>query len=308
MRKILFYIIFLIVLSIIIVRSDFDLSVIRHADLFQLLSLSAVMLLSYTGTYLSVLVQFRILEVRESKSNLLLLSLATNLLNYLPAKGGVLSLGTFLKAKKKVSINKFIFTTMLTYGIVTVVTVLMSFFFLFDEKMKSFYDRVNFSAIIIITILLLSGSIITYYIAKKNSDNFLMKYYLMFISNRHMILKNKLNLFFLSLAVVTGIVLYSARMYISFSIAGHPISLYHSFMIGVIANLSFFLSFTPGGLGVKEGFVGGVSYLLFGNAAIGIVASLIDRVINLIFAIITGSISIKILDNRFFTKNQEVTE
>ncbi|MBN2856978.1 MAG: flippase-like domain-containing protein [Candidatus Delongbacteria bacterium] len=306
MRKITAYIILILLLAYTIIRSDFDLSVIRDADIMQILSLSAVMLISYTGTYLSVLVQFRMLDVKETKVNVLLLSLSTNLLNYLPAKGGVLSLGTFLKLKKKVSINKFVFTTMLTYGIVTVITVILSFFFLFDEKMKLFYERVNFPAIIILILLFLTVSVITFFFAKMNSDNFFMKYYLMFMSNRHMILRNKLNMLYMSLAVISGIVLYSIRMYISFLITGHDISFYHSFMIGVIANLSFFLSFTPGGLGVKEGFVGGVSYLLFGNAAIGIVASLIDRVVNLILAMITGLISIRILEKRFFTKNQEV--
>ena len=114
-----------------------------------------------------------------------------------------------------------------------------------------------------------------------------------------------MNLLYTVLTILGGITLFSARMYISFGIAGSDISVYHAFLIGIIANLSFFLSFTPGGLGVKEGFVAGISYLLFADAGIGVVASLIDRAVNLLLTLVTGIIAIKILDKRFFSKNPE---
>ncbi|MBU4487132.1 MAG: flippase-like domain-containing protein, partial [Candidatus Delongbacteria bacterium] len=267
--------------------------------------LSGVMLIGYINTFFAVNIQLNMLEVKEKKSNILFLALATNLLNYLPAKGGMLSLGTFLKVKKKVPLNKFVFTTMLIYIVVTLVTLLLSLFFLFDEKMLRVYNRINFVWILIVILFTIVAVMSAYIFAKKNKNNKLSQYYLLFVSNKNLILKNKLNLFYTILAIIGGIAVFSIRMYISFGIAGYNISFYHAFLIGVIANLSFFLSFTPGGLGVKEGFVAGITFLLFGNAGIGVVASLVDRAVNLILTIITGLVAIKYLDKQYFSKKTE---
>jgi uncharacterized membrane protein YbhN (UPF0104 family) len=300
MKKVIIYIILAALLVIFIYRTDFDFSRILNMDLNDFILLSAVILISYINSFFAIKVQFAMLDVFESKTNIALLTLASNILNYLPAKGGMLSLGTFLKVKKKVPFNKFVFTTMLIYILVTAVTLLMSLFFIFDDKMLFFYNKINFPFVILFCLIAAVLVYISYKIAKSNRDNKLSQYYILFVSNRKLINKNKMNLFFTVLTIIGGITLFSARMYISFGIAGSEISVYHAFLIGIIANLSFFLSFTPGGLGVKEGFVAGISYLLFADAGIGVVASLIDRAVNLLLTLITGIISIKILDKRFF--------
>jgi|GEM_PF-2039854 len=305
MKKIIIYIFLAALLVIFIYRTNFDFSRILNMDLNDFILLSAVILISYINSFFAVKIQFAILDVFESKTNIALLTLASNILNYLPAKGGMLSLGTFLKVKKKVPFNKFVFTTMLIYIIVTVVTLLLSLFFIFDDKMIAFYNKINFPFVALFCLVAAVLVFISYKIAKNNRDNKLSQYYILFVSNRKLINKNKINLFYTVLTILGGITLFSARMYISFGIAGSEISIYHAFLIGIIANLSFFLSFTPGGLGVKEGFVAGISYLLFADAGIGVVASLIDRAVNLLLTLITGIISIKILDKRFFSKNPE---
>jgi len=305
MKKVIIYIIFAALLVIFIYRTDFDFSRILNMDLYDFVLLSAVILISYINSFFAIKIQFAMLDVFESKTNIALLTLASNILNYLPAKGGMLSLGTFLKVKKKVPFNKFVFTTMLIYILVTVVTLLLSLFFILDDKMIAFYNKINFP---FVTLFFLTAAVlvfVSYKIAKSNRENKLSQYYILFISNRKLIKKNKLNLFYIVLTILGGITLFSVRMYVSFGIAGSDISVYQAFLIGIIANLSFFLSFTPGGLGVKEGFVAGISYLLFADAGIGVVASLIDRAVNLLLTLITGIISIKILDKRFFSKNPE---
>jgi len=305
MKKIIIYIILAALLVIFIYRTDFDFSRILNMDLNDFILLSAVILISYINSFFAIKIQFAMLDVFESKTNIALLTLASNILNYLPAKGGMLSLGTFLKVKKKVPFNKFVFTTMLIYILVTVVTLLMSLFFIFDDKMMAFYNKINFPYVILFCLFAAVLVFISYKIAKSNRENKLSQYYILFVSNRKLINKNKMNLFYTVLTIISGITLFSVRMYISFGIAGSEISIYHAFLIGIIANLSFFLSFTPGGLGVKEGFVAGISYLLFADAGIGVVASLIDRAVNLLLTLITGIFSIKILDKRFFSKNPE---
>lgn len=305
MKKVIIYIILAALLVIFIYRTDFDFSRILNMDLYDFVLLSAVILISYINSFFAIKIQFAMLDVFESKTNIALLTLASNILNYLPAKGGMLSLGTFLKVKKKVPFNKFVFTTMLIYILVTVVTLLLSLFFILDDKMIAFYNKINFP---FVTLFFLTAAVlvfVSYKIAKSNRENKLSQYYILFVSNRKLIKKNKLNLFYTVLTIIGGITLFSVRMYVSFGIAGSDISVYHAFLIGIIANLSFFLSFTPGGLGVKEGFVAGISYLLFADAGIGVVASLIDRAVNLLLTLITGIISIKILDKRFFSKNPE---
>ncbi|HQO08875.1 MAG TPA: lysylphosphatidylglycerol synthase domain-containing protein [Clostridiales bacterium] len=305
MKKAFIYTILVILLIIFVFRTDFDFSVISKITAPDFLLLSAILLLSYANTFYAVDYQFRMMKVFESRSNIALLCLAGNLMNYLPARAGMISLGTFLKVKKNVPVNLFVFTTVLIYMLVALISVLLSFLFIFDDKMLVFYSKINFNFLLLAAACVMTGLAAAVYLASKNRDNVLSRYFLMFIRNRKLINENKMNLFYSALVILGGIILFSLRMYISFDIAGHEISLYHAFMIGVIANLSFFLSFTPGGLGVKEGFIAGVSYILFGDASLGVVASLIDRAVNLLYTIITGSMAIKIIDKRFFSEKTE---
>ncbi len=307
MKKIITYIILAALIIVFIIRSDYDFSVILNADPFDVLMLTFVMVLSYISTFFAVDVQLKMLEVKEKKSNVAFISLATNLLNYLPAKGGMISLGTFLKVKKKVPVNRFVFVTILIYIIVTIVTILISLFFIFDSRMMELYSRINFLYFLIFVISGITALLSSVLIALKNRDNIISKYYLLFLRNRSLIGTNKMNIFYMVLIILAGITLFSTRMYFAFRIAGFPVLSYDAFLIGVIANLSFFLSFTPGGLGVKESLVGGISYLLLGNAELGVVAALADRAVNLILTIITGTYAFRHLDSTYFSKN-EVSE
>lgn len=301
MKKAVSYLVLAILLVYFIGNSDFDFTVFTKAAPSKIILLFTFMTGSHFVTFTAVFVQMRMLNVEKCKGDALLLSMATNLLNYLPGKAGMLSLGTFLRTKKNVPLNKYAFTTVLFYLIVTIVTFIMSLFFLFDQNMKKVYSKIDFSMVTFFLLALVILSIIMFFIARIYKNNIIMRYYLLFINNRKMIMKNKMNVLFVSLIVVAGIALYSLRMYISFSISGIEITYYQAFMIGVIANLSFFLSFTPGGLGIKEGFVGGISYLLLGNVAVGVVASLIDRAANILVTVISGIIALSLLDKRYFS-------
>jgi len=305
MKKIIVYIILFVILISFIIKSDYDFSIIFKADIRDAAMLSVIILLSYLSTYFAVHIQLRLLGVEEKKMNVCMLSLATNLLNYLPAKGGMISLGTFLKIKKKVPVNKFVFSTVLVYFFVTVFTLLLSMIFIFDGRMLKFYEKINVIYVLLFCAVSLTVLVSSIILARKNRDNVISKYYMLFLSNREMIFRNKMNLFYLVLTIFAGIAFFSLRMYFAFRIAGSEISAYDALLIGVIANLSFFLSFTPGGLGVKEGFVGGISFLLFGNAAVGVVASLADRGINLILTVITGTAAFRHLDRKYFSNDKE---
>ncbi len=298
MKKSVVYIIFIAALAIFIAKSDFDISVLLALSPIDAFKLFIIIMLSNYLTFLSVLIQFRMLGVKDKKTDIFLLSIATNLLNFFPAKAGVVSLGTYLKTKRGVPINRFVFITMLFYGIVTAVTVLLSFLFLFDDKMLDLYSRINFTLISVSGIIIVLCVFGLYLYAKTKPDNVFMRYYILFLDNRNIIGENIFNILFVSLIVVAGIALYSFRMYVAFAVSGLEITFYQAFMIGVIANLSFFLSFTPGGLGVKESFVGGISFLLFGNAAVGIVASLLDRAAHFMISLIAGIPSIKLIDKK----------
>jgi uncharacterized membrane protein YbhN (UPF0104 family) len=302
MRKFFVYFILILILAIIIARSGYDLSILLEVKPADIAMLSLLLLLSYLNTFFAVSLQFKMLGVAESKKTITYLCLASNLLNYLPAKGGMLSMGTYLKMKRNVPLNKFAFSTFIIYCLVTAVTLLLSLLFLFDEKMAEVYDKIDFRTIILSVILLIGISYLLFLIARKNRQNAISRYYLMFIGNREIITRNKMLFLYLTLNIIAGISLFSLRMYISFAVSGLEISMYHAFLIGIIANLSFFLSFTPGGLGIKEGFIAAISFLLFGRAEVGVIASLFDRAVNLVLTVLTGSYAIKKLDDQLFTK------
>ncbi len=305
LRRIIVYIILVSFLGIFILKSDYEFSILLKVELSDIMLLSLIILISYINTYFAVKTQFQILRVKEKPLTVFLISLATNLLNYLPAKGGMLSMGSYLKVKKKIPLNKFVFSTLVIYILVTIITVALSFLFIYDHRMSVFYSRINYKIFLSLTIVLGLVSYLFFSLARRNTHNVLSRYYLLFWDNKRIIFEDPKQFVFMSVIILSGIFLFSARMYISFKISGLTISYYDAFLVGIIANLSFFLSFTPGGLGIKEGFIASAAFLLFGRPEVGMIASITDRAVNLILSVLTGSASIRILDKELFTKKTE---
>ncbi|MCK5760642.1 MAG: flippase-like domain-containing protein [Candidatus Delongbacteria bacterium] len=293
MKKIVIYIILGVLLTIFIVRSNFNFSILTNISIVDFIYLSLSLFLSYIITIYAVKLNFDLYRVKEKFTTISYITLASSLLNYLPGKAGLISIGTYLKVKHKVPINKYIFVNILDYVLVTLMTVIGAVLLLNDKNIRELVFSLDLKTMLFTLALAVALIILAYFLAKRTKEIKISAYYITFVKNINIVFQNKFIVLKLSFAIIIGILFFSLRMYLSFLFTGNEISIYESILIGIIANLSFFFSFTPGGLGVKEGMVGGISFLLFGNAEIGIIASLLDRVVNVIWIVILGTYSIK---------------
>ena len=296
MKKIVIYIILGVLLTVFIVRSDFDFSVLLKIKIMDFVFLSFALFLSYSMTIYSIKLNFDLYQVKEKLTTISFITLTGNLLNYLPGKAGLVSIGTYLKVKHRVPINKYIFVNILDYVLVTLMTVIGAVLLLNDKNIRELVFSLDLKTILFTLALAVVLIILAYFLAKRTKEIKISAYYITFVKNINIVFQNKFTVLKLSFAIIIGILFFSLRMYLSFSFTGNEITIYESILIGIIANLSFFFSFTPGGIGIKEGMVGGISLLLFGNAEIGIIASLLDRVVNVIWTVILGTYSIRKAD------------
>ena len=102
MKKIVIYIILGILLTVFIVRSDFDFTILTNISIIDFIYLSLSLFLSYIITIYAVKLNFDLYQVKEKFTTVSYITLASSLLNYLPGKAGLISIGTYLKVKHKV--------------------------------------------------------------------------------------------------------------------------------------------------------------------------------------------------------------
>ncbi|MBN2788760.1 MAG: flippase-like domain-containing protein [Candidatus Delongbacteria bacterium] len=298
MKKILFYILFTIILLYFIFNTNIDFSVLSRLSILDFIYYSLIILSTVLLTAISVKLNFYLYGIKEKFITLYHFTTASMLLNYMPGKAGIISLVSYLKIKHKLPINKYIFVFILNYTIVTIVTFIMFFAFLFDDRIFMIYEKFEFFKLLTIVAIVIIFAFTGVYFTSRFKDIKVLNYFHIFISHINLVKLHFSKILQLSFVIFLGIVLFSVRMYFSFSYAGLNITFFDSLIVGLIANLSFFLSFTPGGLGIKESMIGGISYVLFGNAEVGILASLIDRGMMILWTVVLGSFSIKKLDQK----------
>ena len=136
MKKIVIYIILGVLLTVFIVKSDFDFSILTNINITDFIYLSFALFLSYLTTIYAIKLNFDLYQVKEKFTTISFITLGSSLLNYLPGKAGLISIGTYLKMKHKVPINKYIFVNILDYVLVTLMTVIGVVLLLNDKNIS----------------------------------------------------------------------------------------------------------------------------------------------------------------------------
>lgn len=294
-KKISAYLIFIAILVYYISKVDFDFSILLDVSSFDVVSL---LLLAFCGLLFGALFFYDGLKMfgfKKSPFFFINYISASYLLNYLPFKANLVFQGGYLYKKFAVSVKKYGFLVFLNYFFMFTASIVSVLFVYITYGLPKGIDFARFDSniiFIIIGVVLLLTSIGIYLKFEK-----IKEYVKNFSENRNNLMKHLGSTVKLQGYVFIHIIIFALRLYICFSAVGQELTYYDALLIGVVANFSFLFSFTPGGIGIKEGMLGVLSYIMFGSHEIGVAASLLDRTLNLLFTIITGSLSLKYLMN-----------
>ncbi len=227
------------------------------------------------------------------------LSVLTTFGNYfLPFRGGAALRGIYLKRHYQFTYSRFMVAMMAQLLIVLLVALLAMFLFSIQIFVKSgFQDYQLTSALsmmlVIILIPLFFSKKIYFLIKFKKIRKFLFPFY----QGWRLICKkpnNMLRLFFfscLNLSIVS-LMLYSELIFLGFtSASGKVPGFFDALFLSVFNLLSSILIITPGAIGIRESMMMAASNLVSFTPHDILVASVLDRSVNIIFIIVAFAIA-----------------
>ncbi|MBN1969424.1 MAG: flippase-like domain-containing protein [Candidatus Delongbacteria bacterium] len=306
MKKKISNIIFFLILIIILIYTfyfteyDFN-SIVSNYDTLTYLILLVVFFLSFILGTLFLKVNLSIFDKKTSILMLFCYTQASNFLNYLPMKAGVILLGKHLKDKISLNYKDYFVTIFVNYFYVTIYSLLFFVSSIYLSNRIAIVEKITINSKVIYSLPIIAIIVIMFLFFTNLTDK------LKIVSQKLKNLSIKLRNPFLVLNYTTlsllQIIFYSIRMYISFKILGKPISFIDSITIGSILNFTFLISITPGGIGMKEGITSITTYLLYGDPEIGVIASLFDRTFNFILTMFSGLLSLIIIKRDNLNQN-----
>jgi hypothetical protein len=215
------------------------------------------------------------------------------LVNYLPLKVSMIGQAAHLKIKYKFPVNQFMLATIATYLlnlIVFTVFVIAAFAFVGSEKISTVFGAVNLDLFIALALGVIALTFVFLLIPLKlPGANKYLDYINLLLENRRLIFQERRPIFLLLGVIIIGTFLLTLRIWVGLAAFGTPVSFAFAVILGVAASFSFLISITPAGLGIKEAFLGALTFLLLGDAAIGVAVALMNRLFDFAFVGLFGS-------------------
>jgi len=272
--------------------------------------------ISLKSIFLILFIQFLILVVYSVLNHIVIkkiqkgvpfqdnlyLQFANTFLNKILPKGGAAFRGVYLKEMYNFPYSKFISTlsgmyivSFLSYSVASFVCFI---FFYFK------YGLFNIVLIVAFVGLFLSSLILVFlptkFFDKKKGKIFQI---LSSILNGWAEIKGDLKFIFSLTLIVVGILLLNTfQMQTIYGSLGLQVSFMPIFFLSVVSLLTIFINITPDGIGIKEGIYVFSSKMVNLASETLILASLIDRTLGLIIAIIFGGVSYLILLKKYNKK------
>lgn len=286
------YLIFFLILVFIFKYADFDLSRLKLFTFFDIAMISIITVLMLVQNSVGLKFQMAIFNFSIKLKEAFFISQFYALLNYLPLKAGLIGEAAQLKMKYGFALNKFILSGIIIYVLNVLSFILIGAFIFLYYDFSFLFEVINIWYLVIFLILFFT-TIIIYFLfpIKINTRSEYLNHLNLFFENKNVILNSKAHIFYLFLLIFASLFLIALRLYIYLHALGYDVSFHVVVLMGVFTGLSFFFSFTPGGIGVKEAFLGVMTYLLIGDATIGVVLSMINRVFDLSGLVLFGSYS-----------------
>ena len=303
LKPYIFYMLLLTLIVYIVGYSTIDFSAfLTRVTWGSFLLFSLLMFVSYIQTVFFLKLNLKLFGIREKGVLLFYYSQASNIMNYLPFKAGIVLMGAYLKKKYNLHYYKYIIFTAVNYFFVVSCSIAVLIFLVFSGYSSITYQSLTFrlpsgfgisGGVWLILIFFVASINIAYLYHKRNK----IRDYIYILNSNIQVRSKTLYILEYTFQSLVQILLFGLRMYFSFRLAGISISYQDAVLIGVFANLSFIISFTPGAIGIKEGVITAVSVYFTGSPGTGLLASLIDRCMNLIWLIITGAYSLHKIKN-----------
>jgi len=219
------------------------------------------------------------------------LSATNSLLNYLPAHGGTITRGAYLRQVHNLPISAFLASMTASYLISFVSMGLLGLLAMGVILISQGIFRWELTGLLLALVL---GSLFLLSLQKWSGLPFeRFPPYLRRVWQGWLIVQNHpRTLFYMAGLDLLGAFIYACRLFVAFYIVSSPVNFWIVLAITPLSLLSFLVSLTPGGLGIKEAVIGWTTLLFGGNAVRAVEAATIDRLLMIIcLAIIAGFFS-----------------
>jgi uncharacterized membrane protein YbhN (UPF0104 family) len=229
------------------------------------------------------------------------LSASNTMLNYLPAKAGLIARGLYLKRNEGITLQRYTEAAIFT----SLISLITAFLFcilsiannqnLKDLTIKKITELgpQEAQSISLIAVLILTLVISIFLLKKKPiTKKILSKFD---IKTTFAILLTSLSLFIVS----------SARLYLCFFSLNYHLNLNEIIFLHSVTSLSFMLSIAPGNIGIKESALVIAAACILIDPKLALIAGLLDRLSALVPTFLIGPISSAHLLNRIIEKKSK---
>jgi len=222
------------------------------------------------------------------------LTVVNSMLNYyFPAKSGLMMRGAYLKRQYDISLTSYTSSAIVSHLLMLGIVSVLGFLFSMIMASKDLYSNniillsFFFGVIaLLITCFSLFISKLSNMIQFKSINLFLQH----FSEGLQFWKSNKQTLLTFSMLVVLLIFLWGLRLYVCFISLGQSVDFFKIIIIECLICLSFVISVTPGNLGIKEGITVFIANYLNISPSTALLASLIDRSVEMLMVFIIGLI------------------
>jgi len=224
---------------------------------------------------------------------------------YLPARGGLIVRGAYLKHQYNFPFSRYTSLVMVSQLLMLGVAAILGIIFLVNS-IDIFAENTLpllglFSSVLIIT---LSTYQIMPILAMQSARFDKLKPFLQqFMEGLESWRQHHFAMVYFSLLMAILIFLWGLRLYVCFTALGEPVNFEQIMIIQTLISLSFVISITPGNLGIKEGITAFSASLVGISPTTALLASLVDRAVAVLVVFSMGLIFSHILIYKISSKN-----
>lgn len=231
-------------------------------------------------------------------------SIITNFYNYLAPKSGTALTAVYFKNKHGINYKKYLSVLIIT----TVITILTCGIAGILASIYAYSTALinNTAFFVIFAGMILGSGVLLCMPSMRLPDKGVFDKINKVLEGWHILRKNIKMVFFLAFLDIGIIFVIALRYYIIFKMLSINTSLVNCMLLSPFNIIFHFATFIPGGYGVKEAVVGLMAKLTNIGFATGVLATLGDRVIVMLFAFITGPIFSLLLFKHIFLPKEEI--
>lgn len=270
---------------------------IPHIALSDFLLLLGLNLLGHLQRTLEFTYMLRRLGVREPFAEGFLLTGAGYLLNHLPLNAGFIMRAVVLRRDHALPYSSYVSLTMVNAVVNVGVGALVSAVVLGSSESASqsrfalATGLLAFSLVCALTLYLPAPPL-------PHRAVWLRRQFLNLAEGVGAIRGSGGALLLLSILALAKVFALALRFAICFHVLGRPIPIRAAILVAVAHNLLAIVNFTPGNLGLRELVISVVAGEVGSSQPIGLAAASVERVVSLLYAVLTGLVGIHSLRNR----------